>query len=99
MLPSSIFFIRIKTMKNKISGIIRAAANVIEDLKELEMEDQLLSTEEKKTLQSMIIYWEEVAGLDDQTPLMAELGQVQMMLGVRLLWIVKAYVEQYPPTS
>ena len=53
-----------------------------------------LSDQERKTLASMSIYWQEVRRRDDQSPLRGEVDQVYRMLGPsRLLACVEAAIE------
>lgn len=57
------------------------------------MQDEMILTEEEiQTLKRMSLYWNQVSKRDDTSPLSFELQQVYGMLGIRILWIIREYV-------
>lgn len=55
--------------------------------------DKILTDEERATLKSMAMYWEEVAEREEKGPLEHELLMVYRKLGYRVLFIIARYLE------
>lgn len=53
----------------------------------------ILTEDERKALKSMAIYWKEVRGREDQTPLYEEAVRISRILGIRVLDIAEEYIE------
>lgn len=53
----------------------------------------ILDEDERRALKSMALYWKEVRGREDQTPLGPEAYRVNNILGVRVLQIVEEYIK------
>ena len=59
----------------------------------------ILTNEQTRMLTGMSRYWEEVSKREDTSQLSQELADVYRMLGVKILWIIKEYVENNPSTE
>ena len=57
------------------------------------MKKDILTEDERRALKSMSLYWKEVRGRDDQTPLQPEALRVNNILGIRVLRLVEEYIE------
>ena len=55
--------------------------------------NKVLSDSEINDLKSMSLYWKEVRGRDDASPLVSEVVEVRNMLGVKLLNLIEHYLE------
>ena len=55
--------------------------------------NKVLSDSEINGLKSMSLYWREVRGRDDASPLVSEAIEVRSMLGIKLLNLVEHYLE------
>ena len=55
--------------------------------------DNILTDEERGQLKSMAMYWKEVRGREDTSPLEHELLMVYRKLGYRMLYIIERYLE------
>ena len=55
--------------------------------------NKILSDSEVNDLKSMRLYWKEVRGREDTSPLVGEVVEVRNMLGVKLLDLVEHYLE------
>lgn len=61
------------------------------------MKKDILTEDERRAFKSMGYYWEEVGRREDQTPLRAEAFKVNDVLGIRVLRLVKEYIEATEP--
>lgn len=58
------------------------------------MNKEILTKDERSALKSMALYWDEVSRRENTSPLYAEVPIVCNRLGPKILWIIKAYLEQ-----
>ena len=61
------------------------------------IDKDILTKDERRAIKSMALYWKEVRGRDNQSPLYAEADRVSKILGIRLLDIVEEYIEATEP--
>ena len=59
--------------------------------------ENILTKDERTAFKSMALYWKEVRGREDQTPLGNEAVIVFKRLGVRVLDLVEHYIETTEP--
>lgn len=57
------------------------------------MDTTILTEDERTALKSMARYWDEVHQRDDSSPLYQEVPMVCNRLGVKILWIIEAYLD------
>ena len=63
------------------------------------MNTNILTEEEMRGFKSMSRYWQEVRARDDQSPLFEEASMIIDILGVRVLDLVEAYIENIEKES
>lgn len=55
--------------------------------------DEILTDSERKSLRSMVRYWNEVSEREDKGPLVGEVLVVSRLLGPKLLFVIAKYLE------
>jgi len=61
------------------------------------IDKDILTEDERQALKSMALYWKEVRGRDNQSPLHEEAHRVSKILGIRILDIVEEYMKATEP--